>query len=68
MACTAGFGLLHLGHCVALFVSQVEDRIVAYSAIIIVLFQVKFVAEHDGPGVFELEFDVFGFDRTSIDA
>ena len=64
MACTAGFSFLHFGHSVAFFVSQVEDRIVAYSAIIIVLFQVKLVTEHDRLGVFELEFDVLGFGRT----
>ena len=64
VACAAGFGFFHFSHGIALLASQVEDRIVAYSTIVIVFFQVQFVAEHDWIGVFEIEFDVLGFNRT----
>lgn len=64
MACAAGFGLFHFSHSIALFVSQVEDRIVAHFTIVIVFFQVQFVTEHDWSGVFKIEFDVLGFGRT----
>ncbi len=67
MACTAGFGFLHFRHGIVFFVSQVEDCIVAYSAIVIVFFEVQLVTEHDRISVFETEFDVLGFGRTGTD-
>jgi hypothetical protein len=67
MAGAAGSGFLHFSHSVVFSFSEVENRIVTHSAIIIIFFQVEFVAEHNRVGVFKLELNVFSLGRIGAD-
>jgi hypothetical protein len=59
VACAAGFGFLHLDHGEATTFSGVEDRIVTYFAVVVVLAEVGGMAEDHGCGMLEAETDVF---------
>jgi hypothetical protein len=67
MARSARFGFFHISHGEMFFVSQAENRIVTYPAVVVVFFQVEFVTEYNRISVFEIESDVLGFRRTGAD-
>ncbi len=65
MARSAGFGLLHFGHSKAFFIFQAVDRIVAHFTVIIVFFQMEFMAENDRPGIFKGKSDILVLGRPA---
>jgi hypothetical protein len=62
MAGATGLGLFHLRHGDMFSGTQVEDGVMAYLAVVVVFFQVKFMAEDYRISIFEIETDVFGLD------
>jgi hypothetical protein len=67
VARTAGSGLFHLCHSIAFLVSQIEDCIMAYPAVIMVFLQVELVTEYNRLRIFESEEYIFGFGCTGAD-
>lgn len=65
VASAAGFGFLHFGHCEMFSLFQVVDGVMADSAVVVIFFEVEFMAEYYWIGIFERKADIFGFSRSS---
>ena len=61
VAGSAGFGFFHLRHGKVTKLSDIENCVMAYSAVVIVFKQVEVVTENNGIGVSEFELDIFCF-------
>jgi len=66
VASAAGFGFLHLGHSVMAALLEIENRIVAYFTVVVVLTEVGCVAEDDRSCIPEAETDVFQIRRNGM--
>jgi len=66
VASAAGFGFLHFGHGVVTACPEIEECIVAYFAVVVVLIEVGCMAEDDGSCIPEAETDIIYVSRNSI--
>ncbi len=67
MAGAAGSGFFHFSHSEVSSVSQVENSIVADFAVIVILLEVKFVAEYDRFSILDGELYVLGLGCSGAD-
>lgn len=64
VACTAGFGFFHFSHGKMLSAFEAVDSVMAYSAVVVVFFKMKLMAEYNWVGILEFERDIFCFDSA----